>query len=98
VVINLCLAEETAFSGVKLADTKGKQVDARLISSDINQNLVVRVADHDFVTVPYNRLDTFSYEYTKKHRVTQGRHRDGRLAGSWRDRHADKIQEPLALH
>jgi hypothetical protein len=33
---------------------------------------VVRVADRDFVTVPYDQLDKFSYEYTKKHRVTQG--------------------------
>ena len=73
VAVNLCLAEERAFSDVKLADAKGKQADARLIFSDINQNLVVRVADHDFVTVPYNRLDNFSYEYTKKHRVTQAR-------------------------
>jgi hypothetical protein len=72
VAINLCMAEETAFSGVKLADAKGKQADARLIFSDSNKNLVVRVADHDFVTVPYDQLDKFSYEYTKKHRVTQG--------------------------
>ena len=72
VLINLCAAEEAAFSGVKLADAKGKQADARLIFSDTNNNLVVRVADRDFVTVPYERLDKFSYEYTKKHRVTQG--------------------------
>jgi hypothetical protein len=69
---NLSIADETAFSGVKLADAKGKQADARLIFSDSNKNLVVRVADRDFVTVPYDQLDTFSYEYTKKHRVTQG--------------------------
>lgn len=24
------------------------------------------------MTVPYNQLDRFSYEYTKKHRITQG--------------------------
>jgi hypothetical protein len=72
VAINLGIAEETAFSGVKLADAKGKQADARLIFSDSNKNLVVRVADRDFVTVPYDQLDKFSYEYTKKHRVTQG--------------------------
>ena len=72
VAINLGIAEETAFSGVKLADAKGKQADARLIFSDNNKNLVVRVADRDFVTVPYDQLDKFSYEYTKKHRVTQG--------------------------
>lgn len=72
VMINLSIADETAFNGVKLADAKGKQADARLIFSDNNKNMVVRVADRDFVTVPYDQLDKFSYEYTKKHRVTQG--------------------------
>ena len=71
-VANLSIAEETAFSGVKLADAKGKQADARLIFSDSDKNLVVRVADRNFVTIPYNQLDKFSYEYTKKHRITQG--------------------------
>jgi hypothetical protein len=70
--INLCLAEETAFRGVKLADAKGKQADASLLFSDNNKNLVVRVVDRDFVTIPYDQLDKFSYEYTKKHRITQG--------------------------
>src|SRR2546428_12591519 len=42
VVINLCLAEETAFRGVKLADAKGKQADASLIFSDNNKNVAVR--------------------------------------------------------
>ena len=69
---NFSAAEESAFNGVKLADAKGKQADARLIFSDNNKNLVVRVADRDFVTVPYDQLDKFSYEYTKKHRITQG--------------------------
>src|SRR5713226_9233502 len=69
---NLTIAEETAFNGVKLADAKGKQADARLIFSDDNKNVVVRVADRDFVTIPYDQIDKFSYEYTKKHRITQG--------------------------
>ena len=69
---NSTFAEEIAFTGVKLADAKGKQADARLIPSDAKNNLVIRVADRDFVTVPYNQLDKFSYEYTKKHRITQG--------------------------
>jgi len=51
-LINLSLAEETAFRGVKLADAKGKQADASLIFSDNNKNVVVRLADRDFVTVP----------------------------------------------
>ena len=72
IVTNLSLAEETAFNGVKLADAKGKQADARLIFSDNNKNVVVRLADRNFVTIPYDQLDRFSYEYTKKHRITQG--------------------------
>ncbi len=71
-VINYSLAEETAFSGCKLADVKGKQADARLIFSDNNKNVVVRVADRDLTTIPYENLDKFSYDYSKKHRVTQG--------------------------
>ena len=70
-VANLSLAEETTFK-VKLADAKGKQADANMILSDNNKNIVVRVADRDAVTVPYGQLDKFSYEYTKKHRITQG--------------------------
>ncbi len=65
-------AEETAFNSCKLADAKGKQADARLIFSDTNKNIVVRTLDRDLLTIPYENLDKFSYEYTKKHRVTQG--------------------------
>ena len=65
-------AEDNAFGGVKLADVKGQQADARLIFSDSNRNLVIRVADRDFVAIPYDQLDRVSYEYTKKHRITQG--------------------------
>lgn len=72
VMANLGLAEETTFTGVKLADAKGKQSDAHLLFSDANKNVVVRVADRDFVRIPYDQLDKFSYEYTKKHRITQG--------------------------
>ena len=57
---------------MKLADAKGKQADASLIFSDTSKTIVVRVADRDFVTIPYDQLDKVSYEYTKKHRITQG--------------------------
>ena len=72
VVINLSFADETAFRDVKVADAKGKQADASLIFSDTNKNVVVRMADRDVATIPYDQLDKFSYEYTKKHRITQG--------------------------
>lgn len=68
---SVSFADETAFN-VKLPDAKGKQSDARLVFSDASKNMAVQVADRDFVTVPYDQLDKFSYEYTKKHRITQG--------------------------
>jgi hypothetical protein len=72
VVMNLTMAEESAFRDVKLADAKGKQAEASLVFSDNNKNVVVRVADRDVATIPYDQIDKFSYEYTKKHRITQG--------------------------
>jgi len=70
--VNLVSADDTAFRGVKVTDAKGQQTDANLVFNDSNQAMVVRVADHDFVTIPYDQMDKVSYEYTKKHRVTQG--------------------------
>ena len=66
------LGEDAMFNKVKVADPTGKQVDAHLVFSDANKNVVVRVGDRDFITVPYDQVDKFSYEYTKKHRITQG--------------------------
>jgi len=65
-------AEDVSFGDVKLADTKGKQADAKLVFSDSTKSLVVRVSDHDLASVPYENLDKLSYEYTKKHRITTG--------------------------
>ena len=69
--LNLSLAEETAFRGVKLADAKGKQADASLIFSDNNKNVLVRVADRDFVAIPYDQLDKFSYETASRNAFQQ---------------------------
>jgi hypothetical protein len=69
---SLIFAQDTNFRGVKLADATGKQVDAHLIFSDTNKDVVVRVADRDFLTIPNDQLDKVSYEYSKKHRITQG--------------------------
>ena len=96
-VVNFSLAEETAFRGVKLADAKGKQADASLIFSDNNKNVVVRVADRDFTTIPYDQIDKFSYEYTKKHPITQGAIVMVATLRAGSHRHADQVQEPLAL-
>jgi len=71
-VIPFCVAEDTTFDLVKLADAKGRQTNATLIFSDANKTVVVRVADHDVVIIPYDQVDKFSYEYTKKHRIGTG--------------------------
>lgn len=65
-------AEEASFNRCKLADAKGKQTDARLVFSDNDKALTVSVSDRNVVAIPYENLDKVSYEYTKKHRVTQG--------------------------
>lgn len=70
--MNISFAEETAFNGCKLADVKGKQADARLVFSDEAKSMIVGVADRDFVTIPYESIDKVSYDYAKKHRITQG--------------------------
>lgn len=70
--VNTAGFADDALFKVKLADPKGAQTNADLIFSDANKNLVVRVADRDVATILYDQVDKFSYEYTKKHRVTQG--------------------------
>ena len=65
-------ADVARFNSCKLADAKGKQADATLTFNDDGKNVGIRVSDRDLVTIPYDSLDKFSYEYTKKHRVTEG--------------------------
>ena len=71
-LLSLSRAEESDFRKVKVADAKGKQADANLVFSDTSKKVIVRVADRDFVVIPYDQLDKVSYEYTKKHRITEG--------------------------
>lgn len=65
-------AQVARFNTCKLADVKGKQADVTLIFSDDTRRVDMKVSDRDLVSIPYDNLDKFSYEYTKKHRVTQG--------------------------
>jgi hypothetical protein len=67
----VALADDISFN-VKLADAKGTQSKVMLILADSNKNVVIRVADQPLATIPYDQVDKFSYEYTKKHRITQG--------------------------
>lgn len=69
---SLGYAQVARFNSCKLADVKGKQADATLTFNDDSKDVNVKVSDRDLVTIPYDNLDKFSYEYTKKHRVTEG--------------------------
>jgi len=71
-LVSAASATDQTFSGVKVADAKGKQTDARLLFNDTTKNVVIRVADKDFLVIPYANIDKVSYDYTKKHRITQG--------------------------
>jgi hypothetical protein len=71
-LIGRSIAEETAFRDVKLASAKGTLTKASLTFSDQSKAVIVQSADGQVVTIPYNQIDNFSYEYTKKHRIEQG--------------------------
>ena len=70
--VSVALGDDVAFNNVKLADARGRQTDAALIFDETNKAMVVRVAGRDFATIPYDKIDKLSYEYSKKHRITQG--------------------------
>jgi hypothetical protein len=71
-LVNLGLAEETSFQRVKMPDPNGRQTKAVLTFSDNDKAIEVRPAKGDPMTIPYVQIDTFSYEYTRKHRIKQG--------------------------
>ena len=64
--------EETTFRRIKAPDSNGKPVNATLTFSDEHRAIEVRPAKGNAVAIPYSEIDNVSYEYTKKHRVTQG--------------------------
>jgi len=71
-LVSLGHAEETSFQRVKVPDAKGNQIKAVLTFSDNDKAVEVRPVRGDAVTIPYAQIDKCSYEYTKKHRITEG--------------------------
>lgn len=65
-------AADESFSRVKVADPRGKPVSAVLTFSDVNNAVEIRSAKGKELTIPYSRISKFSYEYTKRHRVSEG--------------------------
>jgi hypothetical protein len=64
-------AADESFSRVKVPDAQGKPVSAVLIFSDQNRALEIRSAKGTELTIPYNQIYKFAYEYTKRHRISE---------------------------
>jgi hypothetical protein len=65
-------AEETTFHRIKAAGPKGEPVNATLTFSDDHKAIEINPVKGKAVSIPYSEIDNVSYEYTKKHRVTEG--------------------------
>ena len=72
VAVNLCLADDVSFHGVRVPDAKGRQNPAVLTFSDTDKAVEVRPVKGDALTIPYAAIAQCSYEFTKKHRVNGG--------------------------
>src|SRR6478609_7134581 len=71
-IIPHLMAVDQSFSRVKVPDSKGKPVNAVLTFSDQKQAVEIRPTKVAGLTIPYNRIYKFSYEYTRRHRVSEG--------------------------
>jgi hypothetical protein len=64
-------AEDVSFHRIKVPDAKGRPIQAVLTFSDTDKAIAVHpVKGGDPVTIPYAEIDDCSYEYTKKHQVS----------------------------
>jgi hypothetical protein len=69
------IVQTTSFDTCKMADAKGKQVDAQLMFDDDAKNVEILVhhgwgldiPKGDLIAIPYENLGKFSYEFTKSH-------------------------------
>src|SRR5215467_5740750 len=62
-------ADETSFHRVQVPNAKGKAVKAVLTFSDNHKAIQIEPAKGNGISIPYDAIDKFSYQYTKKHRV-----------------------------
>lgn len=64
-------AADESFSRIKVPDAKGKPIDATLTFSDQASAVQIRPVNGNNLAIPYNRIYKFSYEYTKRHRMSE---------------------------
>jgi hypothetical protein len=65
-------ADAVAFHDTRIVDKKQRQIHADLIFNPDSRLMILRVADSNYAQVPYDAIDKFSYEFSKKHRITEG--------------------------
>jgi len=70
-VVTFSSADETSFRGVKVPDSKGRQTKAVLTFSDNHHAVEVQPARGATVSIPYASIDKCSYEYTRRHRISE---------------------------
>jgi hypothetical protein len=63
------LAEDTSFRHVSVPNAKGKQARAVLTFSDSHKAIEVSSLKRDPVTIPYDQIDKFSYEFTNRYHL-----------------------------
>jgi hypothetical protein len=68
-LLTSAFADETAFHRIQVPNAKGQSVKATLTFSDLNKSVQIQPAKGSGISIPYDAIDKFSYEYTKKHRV-----------------------------
>ena len=71
-IVTFGLGEETSFDRVKVPDASGKQTKAILTFSDNRKSVEVHPVKGSDVSIPYAEIYKCSYEFTKKHRVSEG--------------------------
>jgi hypothetical protein len=65
-------ADAVSFHDTRIVDKKQRQIHADLIFNSDSKSMTVRVADTNYAQVPYDAIDKLSYEFSKKHRFTEG--------------------------
>jgi hypothetical protein len=70
--VTLSLADETSFLTIRIPHSRGKQIKATLTFSDNDKAVEVHPSNGAAVRIPYSQIDKCSYEFTKKHRVSEG--------------------------
>lgn len=64
-------ADETSFQRIHVPDSKGRPVKAVLTFSDQSKAVEIQPVKGASLTIPYQNIDKFVYEYTKRHRVNE---------------------------